>query len=79
MLRVSIQRTVGIDTGLLKSDKKAEAYYVVQIKNKLREVQCPVHGTRPYIHLLPEFGGYAVSLENECCQAFSDLCLQKLH
>ena len=79
MLRIIVKRTIGIDTGLLKPDKKAEAYYVAQIKKKLQDVQCTTHGTRPYIHLLPELGGYSVSLENECCAAFSDLCLLKLH
>ena len=79
MLRVIVKQTIGTDMGLLKPDKKAEAYYVAQIKRKLRGVQCAAHGTHPDIHLLPELGGYSVSLENECCQAFTDLCLKKLH
>lgn len=79
MLRVTVKRTIGIDTGLLKPDKKAEAFYVAQIKRKLKDVQCTAHGTHPDIHLLPELGGYSVSLENECCEAFTNLCLRKLH
>lgn len=78
MLKVKVKRGVGHDAEV-QVDPQAEAYYVAQIKAKLKGVSCPLHGTTPYIHILPERGGYFISLENECCVSFSELCAGKLH
>jgi hypothetical protein len=78
MLKVKVKRNVSNDIGV-EIDTRAEAYYVAQIKAKLKGVSCPFHGTMPCIYILPEIGGYFISLENECCLSFSELCAGKLH
>ena len=78
MLKVKVKRGSGNEAGV-EIDLQAEAYYVAQIKAKLKGVSCPLHGTMPCIHVLPERGGYFISLENECCISFSELCAGRLH